>query len=41
MIFGDEDRFEELRERLASDRDDRSPAERFDEALRKVDEHLA
>lgn len=41
LILGDEDRLEELRERLTSDRNDRSPAERFDEALRKIDEHLA
>lgn len=41
LILGDEDRFQDLGERLTSDRDDRPPAERFDEALRKIDEHLA
>jgi hypothetical protein len=41
LLLGDDNRFEELRERLTTDRGDRSPAERFDEALRKIDEHLA
>lgn len=41
VILGDERHVDELSERLTAGRDDRSPRERFDDALRKIDEHLA
>jgi hypothetical protein len=41
VLLGDEQRVDELRERLTAGRDDRSPRERFDDALRRIEEHLA
>lgn len=41
VLLGDEARFQELGEELTNGRDDQPPAERFDDALTKIDEHLA
>jgi predicted nucleotidyltransferase len=41
VLLGDEARFQELGEELTRGRDDQPPAERFDDALAKIDEHLA
>lgn len=42
ILVGSERRAEQLREELGADIErDRSPRERFDEALRRIDEHLA
>jgi predicted nucleotidyltransferase len=41
VLLDDDQRVDELREELTAGRDDRSPKERFDDALRKIDEHLA
>lgn len=42
VLYGDVNRVETLRDRLSSaDADDRPPRERFDEALQRIDEHLA
>lgn len=41
LVVGEESRLDELRARATSERDERSPGERFDDALRKIDEHLA
>ncbi|WP_436929300.1 type VII toxin-antitoxin system MntA family adenylyltransferase antitoxin [Halosimplex halobium] len=42
LLVGSEERVETLRATLVSDDpDERSPHERFDDALRRIDEHLA
>lgn len=42
IVVGSERRAEQLRSELSADGDrDRTPRERFDEALRRIDEHLA
>lgn len=42
LLFGSERRAEELRTEIAApDADERSPGDRLDEALRRIDEHLA
>ena len=42
LLFGSAERVEELREELPTSRaDGSSPRERFDEALRRIDDHLA
>lgn len=42
VLLGTPDRLETLRERVTSDSgDDRTPRERIDDAVRRIDEHLA
>jgi len=42
LLFGTVDRVETLRASILSDEpDERSPGDRFDDALRRIDEHLA